>query len=50
MANPLDMFLGAIQGIVAILLVLRMNTLPDFVVYFFAVMLIVSGVLDIFST
>ncbi len=47
--NPLDIFFGIIQGIVAVLLLLRVNTLPDLVVYFLVAMLIISGIMDIFD-
>lgn len=49
MVNPLDIFLGVIQGIVALLLILRVNGLPDILVYFLAAMLIVSGIMDLFG-
>ena len=47
--NPLDIFFGIVQGTVALLLLFRVNTLPDIVVYFLALMLVISGVMDFFS-
>lgn len=47
--SPLDIFFGIIQGIAALLLLFRVNTLPDMVVYSFAVLLVISGVIDLFS-
>ena len=47
--NPLDIFFGIVQGAVALLLLFRVNTLPDIVVYFLALMLVISGVMDLFS-
>ncbi len=47
--NPLDIFFGIIQGTVALILLFRVNSLPDLVVYFLAITLVVSGVMDLFS-
>ena len=49
MVNPIDVFLGIMQFGVASLLLLRVNTLPDFIVYFLAAMLLISGIMDIFD-
>lgn len=49
MMNPIDMFFGAIQGIVALLLLLRVNSLPDMLVYSLAGLLVVSALLDVFT-
>ncbi|MBU5537286.1 MAG: hypothetical protein QW818_00890 [Candidatus Aenigmatarchaeota archaeon] len=49
MPNPIDIFFGIIQGIAAALLIFRINSLPDILVYFLAAMLIISGIIDLFS-
>ena len=49
MVNPLDIFFGIIQGIVAFLLLFRVNGLPDMLVYFLAAMLVISGIIDLFG-
>ncbi|MBI2547668.1 MAG: hypothetical protein HYW23_04490 [Candidatus Aenigmarchaeota archaeon] len=45
----MDIFFAIVQGIVALLLLLRISGLPDFLVYFFAVTLVLSGTIDLFT-
>lgn len=47
--NPIDIFFGIIQGVVAVILLMRVNGLPDLVVYFLAAMLVISGIMDLFD-
>lgn len=42
--NPIDIFFSVMQGIVALLLLLRVDGLPDFLVYLLAGSLILSGI------
>lgn len=47
--NPIDIFFGLVQGAAAAILLLRINSLPDIVLYFLVAMLVISGLMDIFD-
>lgn len=51
MMNPLDIFFGVIQIIVAAILLVNMDKigLPNFILYFLAVMIVISAIWDFFD-
>lgn len=47
--NPIDVVLAFVQFGVALLLLFRVNTLPDFAIYILVASLVISGIMDIFD-